>query len=199
MSDILQSKNPYQLMEQWLAEVKASGKVREPTAMILSTASTTGEPSSRTVLLKDLNENEGLTFFTNYSSRKGQELAHNPKASLLFYWDALFRQIKLLGEVNKLDRSRSETYWKSRPFESRVAGWLSKQSRPVETGVNLKKSYEDALKQWQGQEVPCPQDWGGYIFKPKQIEFWLGHTYRLHDRVLFRQGPAGWVFTQLYP
>lgn len=196
-SDILSYSDPWALFSQWYAEAQANPSLREPTAMTLATADASGQPSARTVLLKKFSPQQGFVFFTNYESRKGHDLLANPKASLLFYWDPLFRQIKIEGVVEKIPREESIQYWNSRPFDSRLAGTVSKQSRPV-VG-SLDKIYEDARKHWENKEIPCPENWGGFSLKPSSIEFWVGHKFRLHDRVRFTLSGLAWIPQQLYP
>jgi pyridoxamine 5'-phosphate oxidase len=197
--DILQWSDPYRLFAQWYSEIQNHPLVTEPTAMTLATCSTAAVPSVRTVLLKQFSPTTGFIFFTNYKSRKGQDLTTNPSASLLFYWQPLFRQITVTGSVTRTTRDESEAYWRSRPRESQLAGWVSQQSRPVPSAQRLEEIYAAAERQWQNQEIPCPEQWGGFAVQPFEFEFWLGHRHRLHDRVRFSRQAQSWSGQQLFP
>lgn len=197
LETILKSADPIQLFSDWYVEVQNSGQIKEPTAMTLATADSSGQPSARTVLLKEHSAQNGFIFYTNYHSHKGDDLDQNPKAALLFYWDPLFQQIRIQGQVKKISREKSEAYWNSRPFESQVAGWLSQQSRPVVGDLN--SLYEDAKKEWTGKKIPCPQNWGGLALEPNVMEFWIGTRFRLHDSVRFSKVGQGWKSEILFP
>ncbi len=180
-------------------EAQQASQISEPTAMILASASPQGEVTTRTLLLKELGP-EGLIFYSNYQSEKGRQLAENPQASLHFYWDPLFRQVRIQGTVQKLSRQKSETYWRSRDRESQLSQWVSRQSEPLEEGKSLDQLVQEARNQHEGREVPCPKHWGGYLLKPELMEFWVGRPHRLHDRVRFlRQDQNLWKSQQLYP
>ncbi len=196
---ILSCQRPIDLLQEWLTEVSQCPEISEPTAMTLGTASLKGEASLRTVLLKELSE-AGLVFYTNYNSTKGQQLDENPQAAVHFYWDPLFRQVKLQGQVEKVSRQKSVAYWQSRDRESQLSQVISQQSQSVERGVLLSDLVARARLKYEGQEIPCPEHWGGYLFKPQIIEFWLGRPHRLHERVQFDKLPGGnWQARQLYP
>lgn len=198
-AEIRNCKDPIQLFSRWLEIAKMNPNIREPTAMALGTASKDSEPSTRTVLFKGL-AGPALTFYSNYHSRKGRDLEQNPKASLTFYWDALFRQIHFRGEVAKSTREQSEAYWRSRPRESQLSQTVSMQSTAVPKGVELEDLYAEANRKFADREIPCPDAWGGYILTPKEIEFWLGSKHRLHERFLFTQVASGnWSIAQLFP
>lgn len=196
-AELLTSVDPIKLFERWYAEIQEAPGIREPTAMTLATADAEGQPSLRTVLLKQFIPADGFVFYTNYHSHKGADLAANPKAALLFYWDPLFQQIKIEGSVSKISRHDSEAYWHSRPFESKLAGWLSHQSQPV-VG-SLVAAYEKAEHEWHGRDIPCPENWGGYILKPQVMEFWIGQKHRLHTSMRFQRDGSTWSRQQLYP
>lgn len=189
--------NPFQQFLQWFDEAKASS-VAEPNAMILSTATIDGIPSSRTVLLKGIDE--GFKFYTNYSSNKGSDLEANPNASLLFLWKELERQVRINGIVKKISRKESEKYFKSRPHGSKIGAWVSDQSKVIADREVLEDAQEEFEKKYpKGTEVPCPPNWGGYILQPRIIEFWQGRPSRLHDRVRYRLDGDRFVKERLAP
>ena len=177
--------NPVQQFKKWLDEaVKA--ELVDATAMTLATASRGGQPSARIVLLKDYDD-AGFIFYGNYESQKGQELADNPKASLLFYWRELERQVRITGGVSKTSRDDAESYFHSRPLESQVAGAVSQQSSVLGDRSELDDAYDNLLKTSVGKTIPLPDSWGGYILEPTEIEFWQGGAHRLHDRLRYRR------------
>lgn len=195
---LLAATDPWPVFRQWLELAKSSPGIKEPTAMFLATANRNGQATVRTVLLKSF-DTASLVFFTNYDSEKGQQLKENAKAELLFYWDPLARQVRVRGEVERTTREESEIYWRSRPLESQLSGSLSKQSRSVEPGVDLLLELERTRAKFPEGTVPCPQNWGGFRLVPKQFEFWIGRSHRLHDRVRLTQIDENWVAQQLYP
>ena len=185
------------MLERWLDDAVAGG-VREPNAMVLATADAAGRPSLRTVLLKGLDAN-GLTFYTNYESDKGHELAANPVASLLFPWIDLQRQVRLTGPVRRLDPAASDAYFASRPYGSRIGALASPQSRVVADRAVLEAA-RDASQERYPQDVPRPESWGGYVVTPDAVEFWQGRPDRLHDRLRYRQTEGGaWITERLAP
>ena len=198
-SEILTEKSPESLFSRWLNEAKAQPEIREATAMILATVDAKGHPSSRTVLLKS-QLGKRFLFFTNYDSRKGQELKIHPYASLTFYWDPLFKQVHIRGPVSKASREEAETYWATRPRNSQISQWISQQSQTVEASVDLEDLVKKAEIQWQDRSIPCPPHWGGYWVDAVEMEFWIGTRYRLHDRFLFNFiSPSHWDIKRLYP
>ena len=188
--------DPIEQFRIWLDEALATS-LREPTAMTLATASAAGQPSSRLVLLKGLDE-RGFIFYSNYASRKGRELAENPQAALSFYWDALERQVRVEGRVSKVSRETSKAYFESRPYGSRLGALASPQSEVVESREVLQEKLE-ALEEKYPEDVPLPEDWGGYALEPDRIEFWQGRPNRLHDRLRYVKEGEGWRVERLAP
>jgi pyridoxamine 5'-phosphate oxidase len=167
-------------------------------AMVLATVDKSGRPSTRTVLLKGMDE-RGFIFFTNHDSRKGLELAENPNAALTFYWPDLERQVCVTGSVGKIPREESEAYFKSRPRGSRLAAWASNQRDVVADRAALDAKWNEMAKKFPG-DVPLPPNWGGYVLKPERIEFWQGRPSRLHDRFCYtRQPDNSWKLERLVP
>jgi len=168
-------------------------------AMTLATADKEGRPSSRVVLLKGLDE-RGFMFYTNYDSRKSQELTENPRAALVFYWSDLERQVCIAGEVAKLPATESDAYFKTRPRGSQIAAWVSHQSDVIPDRRALEAKCKLVEAQNEGKEVPRPPNWGGYVLSPKRIEFWQGRPNRLHDRFRYtKRSDGGWEIERLSP
>lgn len=170
----------------------------EPNAMAVATASPDGRPNCRMMLLKSFNA-EGFVFYTNYESRKGAELAANPRATLLFYWPDLERQVRIAGSVKRVSREESEAYFQSRPEGHRLGAWASRQSSVVSGRDDLERAIADAAQRYSS-EIPLPPSWGGYRLRPESYEFWQGRPDRLHDRIEYVVDDAGsWVFRRLAP
>ncbi len=192
------AKNPFRQFEQWFQEAEAA-KIAEPNAMTLATAGRDGRPSARTVLLKGC-DGRGFVFYTNYESRKGRELDANPRATLLFPWVAMERQIIIEGAVTRVSREAAEAYFHSRPRGSQLAAWASPQSTAVAGRAVLEESYRVVDKKYEGRTVPLPPNWGGFRLAPETVEFWQGRRSRLHDRLRYRREPGGdWVVERLAP
>lgn len=209
----LVSKNPIEQFTAWFEQAKLCEGIHEPNAMAIATATKEGIPSVRMVLLKGYGE-DGFRFFTNYSSRKGQELNENPRASLMFFWEPMQASVRIEGKVEQMSKIESTEYFHRRPKDSQIGASLSNQSTVIEgrhvlleQSAQLKEKYADA------DVLPKPEYWGGYLVKPHMIEFWQGQTTRLHDRIRFRkpsegehiepklthQGEKGWVYERLAP
>jgi pyridoxamine 5'-phosphate oxidase len=194
--DIL--KDPVQQFEKWFNEA-VSDKIVEPNVMHLSTVGNNGRPSGRIVLLKGFDEN-GFVFYTNYDSRKGEELKHNNFASLTFLWLELYRQVRIEGKVTPVSAEESDNYFKSRPKGSQIGAVASAQSRILESRETLEKTAEELEKKYRDEPVPRPENWGGYCLKPDYIEFWQGRANRLHDRILYTLNNKGeWIIERLFP
>jgi pyridoxamine 5'-phosphate oxidase len=184
--------------EGWHAEF-AAADAHEPTAMVLATASAAGQPSARTVLLKGVAES-GFEFFTNLDSRKGTELAENPRASLLFPWYALERQVVVVGEVEPVELERADAYFASRPYGSRIGAQASRQSQAIPDRSVLEAARNEAEARWPPPgPVPRPERWRGFRVVPASVEFWQGRANRLHDRLRFRREGGGWQVERLSP
>ena len=191
------ARDPFRQFEKWFQEAEAA-KIPEPNAMVLATATREGRPSTRTVLLKNI-DGRGFVFYSNYESRKGRELDGNPRASLLFPWIALERQVIVEGAVTKLAREESEAYFHSRPLASQLSAWASQQSAIISGRAVLEESMKAVEKKYAGQEVPLPPSWGGFRLAPESVEFWQGRRSRLHDRLRYRREKDGWTVERLSP
>jgi len=191
-------KDPIKQFDKWFTEVLKSEQ-SEPTAMTLATATTDGRPSARIVLMKGFN-GDGFSFYTNYLSRKGKEIAKNPLGALIFFWDTLERQVRVEGTIEKLSREESEKYFHSRPKGSQVGAVVSPQSQEIPDRDGLEKKWQEAEAQYADKEVPKPSHWGGYILRPRLIEFWQGRPSRLHDRILYKKvDNKSWKKVRLAP
>jgi len=170
----------------------------DATACALATADGTGAPSVRMVLLKAVDA-AGFVFFTNYESRKAEELAGNPRAALCFYWPTIGAQVRVEGGVERVTAAESEAYFATRPRESQLGAWASRQSRPLESPEALRAEFERTSARFAGQAVPRPPSWGGFRVRPQRIELWRAGEHRLHDRVLYTREGEGWKAQRLFP
>ena len=181
----------------WFQEA-LKAQVMEPNAMTLSTVSEMGQPNSRIVLLKDLDQ-QGFVFFTNYLSQKGRELASNNRVSLLFFWPELERQVRILGTVSRVDGSESDKYFQSRPFGSQLGAWASPQSSRIDSRETIEQNLEHIRLKFENQAVIRPEHWGGYRVIPSQMEFWQGRANRLHDRIVYSKVNLAWEIYRIAP
>ncbi|HEX2313955.1 MAG TPA: pyridoxamine 5'-phosphate oxidase [Thermomonospora sp.] len=201
---------PVGLFADWFAAAVAAGPP-EPNAMILATASAEAVPSARIVLLKGYGTT-GFRFFTNHTSRKGRELAANPRAALVFPWHAMHRQVRVGGRVLRLPEEETAAYFRTRPYGSRIGAWASRQSEVVGSREELDARFAELAERWPdpavtpgAEEVPLPPFWGGYLVVPEEVEFWQGRPDRMHDRIRYRRGEEGavaggkWVIERLCP
>ncbi len=189
--------DPLRQFQAWLAEAIAQ-QLLEPNAMTLATVDADGQPWSRTVLLKGCDA-RGFSFFTNYRSAKGRQLAHDPRCALTFRWGELERQVNVTGRVEKVPRAETETYFPKRPLASRLGAWASQQSDVLADRAALERAFEEAKARF-GDHPPAPEHWGGYIVRPATIEFWQGRQSRLHDRLRYSREPDGaWKIERLAP
>jgi pyridoxamine 5'-phosphate oxidase len=198
------SPDPLTQFGRWFDEAVAHELIVEANAMVLATADSQGRVSSRTVLMKAA-DSRGLSFYSNLVSRKSQEMQANPNASVTFPWFAMHRQVAVVGDVVELDRKEVLTYFRSRPHESQLGAWVSEQSTVIDSRGNLDRNWQELHEQYPpGAEVPLPDHWGGWLIRPRTMEFWQGRPSRLHDRLRYRGGgsladSADWIIERLSP
>lgn len=191
------ARDPFRQFEKWFQEAEGA-KMPEPNACVLSTCSREGMPSSRTLLLKGL-DGRGFVFYSNYESRKGRELAANQRASMVFPWVQLERQVIVEGTVTRISREESGAYFHSRPRNSQLGAWASPQSTLISGRSVIEEAMKTLEQKYAGQEIPVPPHWGGYRLAPETVEFWQGRRSRLHDRLRYRLQKDGWVVERLAP
>lgn len=189
--------DPFRFFARWFDEAREAG-VREPNAMTLATAGADGQPSARIVLLKGLDA-RGFAFYTNYRSRKGEDLAANPRAALVFWWEPLERQVRIEGAVERVAETVSDAYFASRPRGSRLGAWASEQSRIVPDRAELEARLEEVEEKYDDGHIPRPPHWGGYRVLPARFEFWQGRPNRLHDRLEYVPAEGSWEIRRLAP
>jgi pyridoxamine 5'-phosphate oxidase len=189
--------DPFTLFNDWFAEARAS-EPNDPEAVALATADAEGRPSVRMVLLKGHGP-DGFIFYTNEHSAKAEQLAANPRASLLFHWKSLRRQVRIGGPVERVSDSEADAYFASRARDSQLGAWASDQSRPLDSRATFERRFEEVKHRYEGNDVPRPPHWGGYRVVPKTIEFWTDRPHRLHERRLFVLDGERWTEGLLYP
>lgn len=190
-------KSPFLQFEKWFKEA-VDAHVNEPNAMTVATASKSGKPAARILLLRNFNEN-GFVFYTNYSSRKGEEIGQNPNCALLFFWPELERQVRIEGKLIKQSSAESDLYFNTRPRTSKLGAWTSPQSKVVKNRKELDELYEQMSQRFPSEDVPRPAHWGGYVLQPDSIEFWQGRPSRMHDRILYTLVNGNWKIERLAP
>ncbi len=190
-------RDPLKLFKDWYAKAQEIG-LRLPDAMTLATATKKGAPSARVILYKGIGRG-GFRIFTNFNSRKAKELTSNPQAALVFYWEKLNRQIRVEGEVKRMTRAQSITYFKTRPRGSQLGAWASDQSAEIQNRAHLDQKLAEFEKKYAGKEVPCPAHWGGFLLIPSKFEFWIDRENRLHDRLVYTRVKKGWKISHLAP
>lgn len=188
---------PVALLARWIEDAGGMESL-DAIAMCLATADPDGRPSARVVLLRGLDD-RGLRFFTSYLSRKGRELAENAHAAAVLYWQKLHRQVRVEGDVAPLSDDESDAYYGARPRGHRIAAWASEQSEPLEAYATLEERFEHFSARFEGEDVPRPHSWGGYLLTPARIEFWQGRPNRMHERTLYTRSGTSWTKTLLQP
>ena len=191
-------KIPFEIFEKWFGEASINSKIIEPSAMCLATSTLDNKPSARMVLLKKFDE-RGFCFYTNLTSRKGQELKNNSSVALCFYWGILGRQVRIEGEVEPVSQIEADEYFASRRRESRIGAWASKQSQKMENWQEFENRITEISNQFENQEIPRPVFWSGFRVKPQKIEFWEEGDFRIHRRHLYEKTVDGWIVNEIYP
>jgi len=189
--------NPLEQFNLWFEEAMQA-QLQEPNALFLATVDADNRPSGRIVLLREVNE-KGFVFYTNYLSRKGLEIAHNPNASITFFWPELERQVRIEGVLEKVPETTSNQYFAKRPRGSQIGAWASPQSKQISSRDELEKEEKRIIELFEGREVERPTHWGGYCLVPRYVEFWQGRENRLHDRICFSQHHSAWEISRLAP
>ena len=191
------TSDPFELFDQWFAEANAS-ELNDPDAMALATADSACRPSVRMVLLKGHGP-DGFVFYTNLGSRKGEELAANPKAALAFHWKSLRRQVRVEGPIEPVRQAEADAYHLTRTRDSQISAWASEQSRPLASRETLEARFAELATRFEGKHVPRPEHWAGFRVRPQRIEFWIDGEHRLHHRRLFTITDGAWTESLLNP
>lgn len=195
--EIVPTQDPYELFTAWFKEASEK-EPADPNAMILATVGADGAPTARAMLMKGYDQ-DGFVFYTNQQSRKSDQIRASGKVGLCFYWKSLYRQVHIEGTIEPVSAAESDAYFASRPRQSQIGAWASNQSRPLAS----RQAFEDRIKEmaakYEGVSVPRPPHWGGYRVTPARIEFWSGHPYRLHDRIVYRRDDKQWKTERLFP
>ncbi len=191
------NKNPFLQFSVWFEEA-VNAQILDPYAMSLSTVNKEGQPSTRIVYLRHISE-EGLFFYTNYTSHKGEDISHHNKVAINFFWGELERQIRVEGVVRKVSEEMSDTYFSKRPRESQIGAWASDQSSEINNRTELEELVKHFTEKFKDKEVPRPPHWGGYIIEPQKFEFWQGRPSRLHDRLVYSKEGSSWLINRLAP
>ncbi len=189
-------QSPFDQFEKWLQDAQTAGFL-DPNAVTLSTVDSSGMPSARVLLLKSFDEN-GFVVYTNYESKKASDLEANPKASMLFFWDKLERQIRIQGRIEKITPEESDEYFQTRSYTSKIGAWASKQSRKLSSRYKLLREVAGFVAKYP-VKVPLPPHWGGYRLIPEYFEFWQGRESRLHDRITYERQEDNWILSRIYP
>ncbi len=192
------AQDPIAQLQAWVDEAYAHEAIGEANAMCVATVNPDGQPSSRMVLMRGLDA-RGLVFYTSYDSRKGQDLSHNPRIAATFYWGSLHRQVRIEGIATKLSDDESDRYFASRPRGHQLGAWASEQSETVVKRDELLERLEHFEQRFEGEEVPRPHSWGGYVIAPQRFEFWQGRDNRMHDRIEYSRASRGWALRRLQP
>ncbi len=190
-------KDPFEQFGRWFEEAVKDG-VAHPNAMVVSTASKKGIPSSRVLLLKGFDE-QGFLFYSHRTSPKAKDIDENPRAAVVFFWAKQDRQVRITGKVKKTTAQESAAYFAGRSEESKIATWISEQSRTIKDRQTLEAKLKDIREKFEGKDIPAPKFWGGYRVVPDSIEFWQGREHRLNDRLLYRKTSRGWKIERLQP